>query len=91
MIPLIIKLYWKLIPEHKRRNCLFKESCSKYVMRRYNEEGSITALNALYIRFKQCRPGYEIIYSVNGEIQGLKLSDGSYIEKKFVTTNINSL
>lgn len=91
MIPFLIKLYWKLIPEYKRRNCLFNESCSKIVMRVCKEKGSIAAIKTFYKRFKQCRPGYEIIYSANGEIQGLKLCDGSYIEKNLVTTNINSL
>jgi len=91
MIPFLIKLYWKLIPENKRRNCLFKESCSNHIMKIHNEKGSIAAIKAFYVRFKQCRPGYEIILSTSGELEGLKLCDGSYLDKENVTKNVDLL
>ncbi|MCC6372969.1 MAG: membrane protein insertion efficiency factor YidD [Bacteroidia bacterium] len=36
----IIKLYWLIVPAHKRRPCVFKESCSKYVFRIFLTQGS---------------------------------------------------
>lgn len=60
-------------------------------MRIYNEKGSIEAIKALYSRFKQCRPGYEIIFSSDGKFEGLQLCDGSYIDKEQVTQNVHLL
>ncbi|MCX2681764.1 membrane protein insertion efficiency factor YidD [Galbibacter sp. EGI 63066] len=54
----IIKIYWKLIPESKRKKCIFKKSCSHFVFDAINEEGFIIGLKALVYRFKRCRPGY---------------------------------
>jgi len=61
-----IKLYWLLIPENKRKCCLFHESCSKFVYRTTIEKGFLRGLNALFFRFKFCRPGNQII-EIKGE------------------------
>ena len=60
-------------------------------MRIYNEEGGVAAMKALHSRFKKCRPGYQIIFSGSGEIEGLKLCDGSFINKENMTKNIDLL
>lgn len=57
---LTIKLYWFAIAENNRRNCLFEESCSKYVYRITSKNGLISGLRAFYIRFRYCRPGYTV-------------------------------
>jgi len=52
-----IRLYW-LLPAHKRRRCIFEESCSRYVYRIAKEQGFKKALQAFNERKQQCRPGY---------------------------------
>lgn len=63
---IIIRLYWFLIPESKRRTCLFKTSCSNYVYTKTKSEGLITGIKALKFRIKNCNPKYSII-TINGE------------------------
>lgn len=62
----IIKLYWLLIPKHKRRKCLFKTSCSNYVYDKTKSEGLISGLKALKFRINNCNSQYSIM-EINGE------------------------
>ncbi len=62
----LIKLYWLLIPKHKRRKCLFKKSCSSYVYDVTKTYGLISGLKALKFRINNCNPQYRII-EVKGE------------------------
>ena len=73
LLMLLIRLYW-LVPAHKRRRCIFKESCSRYVYRMAKEQGFRKALGAFRERKKQCRPGY---YFRNNET--VRLADNSII------------
>lgn len=57
----IIKLYWLAVPEHKRRNCLFRDSCSRYVYKTAQNKGGLQALRAFWFRYQNCRPGYQLI------------------------------
>ena len=79
-ILLVIKAYWKLIPIRKRRSCLFKESCSQFVYRNTIEHGFMFGLHCFFRRRKQCRPGYEIIFSNSG-LNEIKLADGMVIDE----------
>tara|TARA_R110002033_G_scaffold167528_1_gene206739 strand:- start:16886 stop:17140 length:255 start_codon:yes stop_codon:yes gene_type:complete len=54
-------MYWLLIPEHKRRKCLFKKSCSNYVYDKTKSEGFISGLKALRFRIDNCNPNYSIM------------------------------
>ena len=54
---LIIKFYWFAIPKNKRRNCLFKKSCSHFVFETTAQYGLVRGLQALQYRIKNCRPG----------------------------------
>ena len=56
----LIKLYWKIIPERKRRVCIYKESCSKHVFKILKEEGSISGIKATFRRLKNCNNSYKI-------------------------------
>jgi len=58
---MIIKSYWLLIPESKRRKCLFKKSCSNYVYEMTRKKGLISGLKALRFRVQNCNPDYSII------------------------------
>jgi putative component of membrane protein insertase Oxa1/YidC/SpoIIIJ protein YidD len=86
LLLIIIKLYWNLIPESKRRTCLFKESCSNYVFRHTNEFGFLKGILAFRSRVKKCRGGYEIYTGQNGF--EMRLADGSTIMEEEISLNI---
>jgi len=80
LLLLIIKTYWKFIPESNRKSCLFAESCSRYVYRITNENGFLAGLKAFKLRYKKCKPGYKIGYdSVDGTTE-LHLVDGTILK-----------
>lgn len=56
----IIRLYWWIVPEHRRRRCLFRETCSVYVYRRTRESGARCGILAAYRRLSACRPGFQV-------------------------------
>lgn len=56
-----IKCYWLIFPANKRRMCLFKKSCSRFVYENTLKYGFVSGSKALWYRYKTCRPGY-IIY-----------------------------
>lgn len=82
----IIQLYWKIIPEKNRRSCLFKETCSHYVYQHTTEYGFLKGYNALRLRMKKCRKGYQV-YSGNKGFE-MKLADGSFITEEEISPNI---
>ncbi|KAF2509402.1 membrane protein insertion efficiency factor YidD [Flavobacterium zhairuonense] len=57
---LLIQLYWILIPQSKRRKCIFKKSCSNYVFETTQKEGFINGLKAFRFRYKNCRGNFTI-------------------------------
>jgi putative component of membrane protein insertase Oxa1/YidC/SpoIIIJ protein YidD len=52
---LIIHCYWRLIPEEKRRCCVFKKSCSNYVFEITKQDGFLAGAKALLFRYNNCR------------------------------------
>lgn len=86
ILVLIIKFYWKIIPETKRRRCLFKESCSHFVYKQAVEHGFFKGIKALIMRIKQCRSGYHIYIGKNG--YEMKLADGSTIYENEISSQI---
>jgi hypothetical protein len=82
----IIRLYWKVIPERKRRSCLFKETCSHYVYRHAVEGGFFEGVGALRQRIKKCRKGFQLYSSLSGfEIE---LADGSVIKEEEISSRL---
>jgi len=82
----IIKLYWKLIPENKRRHCLFKETCSHFVYREIIEKGVYYGFVALLSRIRKCRSGYHLYSSSNGF--EMLLADGSILKENEISPDI---
>ena len=60
LLILPIKIYWFLIPKSKRRKCIFRKSCSRYVFDKTINEGLISGLKALKYRYSNCRSGFQI-------------------------------
>jgi putative component of membrane protein insertase Oxa1/YidC/SpoIIIJ protein YidD len=69
LLILLIKFYWFIIPERKRRRCIFRISCSRYVYQTTKNEGFYEGLIAFRYRFLNCRSGYQIFeHPVDGHI-----------------------
>lgn len=60
LLVLLIRLYWVIIPENKRRKCLFRTSCSQHVYQVTTKEGFYKGLAAFKYRFQNCRAGFHI-------------------------------
>lgn len=66
----LIKIYWIVLPASKRRRCIFRQSCSKYVYETTANEGFISGLKAFQYRFKNCRSGAQLIENpITGRFQ----------------------
>jgi len=63
---IIIKLYWRFIPETKRRKCLFKVSCSNHVYDITKKRGLFQGIRALHFRLYNCNPNYHLL-TINKE------------------------
>ncbi len=57
---ILIKLYWKLIPENKRRVCIYKDSCSNFIFRITKDKGIVNGIKALIYRLRNCNNSYTI-------------------------------
>ena len=57
---LLIRSYWRLVPEARRRRCLFRETCSQYVYQQIKTRGVRAGLLALWQRLRACRPGFQL-------------------------------
>ena len=73
-----IELYWRLIPEHRRRSCVFRESCSRQVYRIAKDSGARAGFLALWQRVRRCR-GVRLENSPEGLV--LRLRDGSVLNE----------
>jgi putative component of membrane protein insertase Oxa1/YidC/SpoIIIJ protein YidD len=81
LLLLLIRTYWLLTPENKRRRCIFKESCSNFVYRITRTEGGTKGVSALKLRFQQCRPGYAMVRDEASNLLGVRLKDGTFVPK----------
>ncbi len=78
---LIIRCYWLVFPEHKRRECIFSESCSRHVYRITKTKGFFHGSRAFLKRYKQCRPGYRLGYNSSNSQEEVILRDGSIVNR----------
>lgn len=60
LILALIRCYWQLVPEVRRRRCLFRETCSRYVYRETQTLGARAGVVALWRRLCACRPGFQV-------------------------------
>lgn len=80
----IIQLYWLLVPKNKRRQCIFKETCSNYVYRITRQQGLRAGIAALNDRKKKCRPGY---YYINENI--VRMADCCIVPAEILNEKIS--
>lgn len=74
----IIRTYWRWVPEHRRRRCLFSESCSRHVYRVTSYHGLGRGLGALAARWRECRPGASPTWAEDGTLT-LRLATGRVV------------
>lgn len=86
----LISLYRRSIPPHKRRRCLFRESCSQHIERIAREHGGFAAMKAFMARARSCRPGYSFEWSTNAATWSLLCADGSKVSETMVSEQIVS-
>ena len=88
-----IHSYWYLIPEEKRRCCIFSVSCSNHVLHKLHAEGFFSAIKAFIFRFNNCRKGYQlkmvderiVLYTINN----IKVNEEN-IRPSLLSTFINN-
>jgi len=78
IILLAIRCYW-LIPERKRRKCIFRKSCSTFVYEESKGKGTRAGWKALRQRFRQCNGKYNTFHTPDGKGWVL-LADHSVVE-----------
>lgn len=66
LLLVLIRLY-RLLPSSIKRKCLFRCSCSSYVYQATKGKGFTAGLSAFKKRWQQCRGGYAIYYTADGE------------------------
>jgi uncharacterized protein len=85
---MLIRLYWRLIPASKRKQCIFRKSCSQFVFDTTYQQGALEGLKAFRYRYNNCRGGYETFRSpVNGKMQMI-LPDGIVIDEKEIAVRL---
>jgi len=84
----IIRIYWKFIPENKRRKCIFRQTCSNYVYEETKNKGLISGIKALIFRFKNCRPNYDIYVDYRTGKKLMRLKTGIIIDENQIAKNL---
>ena len=84
----LIKIYWKFIPESRRRRCLFKKSCSQYVYENTINNGLFSGIRALKFRVYNCNSHYNII-ELNGEKILITKTNETFKEKELNKSILN--
>lgn len=78
----LIQMYWKLIPTKKRKECIFKVSCSNYVFNETKTNGFLFGMKALKFRFQNCRQGFEIFENPIDGSKQLFLPKGEVLKEE---------
>lgn len=78
----IIRCYWRLVPDDRRRLCIFKVSCSKHVYQVTVSKGLLSGLRALRFRVINCRHGYHLFEDPIGGKKQMILRSGQVIPEK---------
>jgi putative component of membrane protein insertase Oxa1/YidC/SpoIIIJ protein YidD len=84
----IIRLYWRLIPASKRRNCIFRKSCSNHVFDQTNTHGFKTGVKALIFRIKNCHPEFDIFTNHENGKKQMILKTGEIIDENQISERL---
>lgn len=70
---------YRLLPDRLKRDCLFKETCSLFVLRAAKERGFLAGCRAMIKRFARCRPGYLVYYHYPANDWQVEFVDGATV------------
>ena len=84
----LVYVYRKLFPRKWKGECLFKVSCSEFVLRVSMSHGFVRGLGALRQRIRRCRGGYRICSSKIACGLELHLCDGSVIGESEISNHL---
>jgi len=84
IIPIL--LYRVLIPPRYRRHCLFRQSCSLFVLESAKHGGLRSGIRALKVRIRQCRGGYQLAGTEDGKLIFIAC-DGAVIDQALLAPN----
>lgn len=84
----IIKIYWVLIPRSKRRKCIFRISCSKYVYDIAMKKGVLQGIKALSFRINNCKHGFELFENPITKETQMILPNHQLIEEKDIALRL---
>jgi len=85
LLLLVIKLYWGIIPKSKRRRCIFKISCSRFVYQTTEKKGLQKGLIAMKYRFQNCRNGFHIFEDPIDGSKSMVLPNGQLITENEIS------
>jgi uncharacterized protein len=84
----IIRTYWILVPEFRRRKCIFKNSCSNYVYEITEQKGFINGMRALKFRINNCKPEFDVFTNpITGQRQMI-LRDGQIVDENEIAERL---
>lgn len=83
-----IKLYWFLIPENKRRKCIFKTSCSNHIYDKTKKNGIINGLKELNFRIRNCHPKFDIYTDYKTGLKKMILRTGVIVDENEISERL---
>ena len=82
----LIRCYWRCVPKEWRRECIFRENCSRYIYDITYNNGFHRGWKALKTRWKRCRPGYRVEWH-DGEFQ-VRFADGYMAKEEEIAESV---
>lgn len=77
----IIRIYWWIIPQKSRRNCIFNKSCSNHVFDETKKNGFKYGLKELKFRIKNCQPEFDIFLDPKTGKKQMLLKTGIVVDE----------
>lgn len=71
-----------------RGKCIYKESCSNYVLRHCREDGAKGGIKSLFHRVKNCKPGYNLFFNNTLNEYNILTVNGEIIRQSEIKENI---
>lgn len=84
----IIRLYWFLIPESKRKMCIFNKSCSNQVYNELKLSGLKKGLIELNFRIKNCQPEFDVFTDFKTGQKKMILKSGLIVDEKQIADRL---
>ena len=84
----IIQSYWFLIPETKRRKCIFNKSCSNHVFDELQLNGLKAGLKELQFRIRNCQPEFDIFIDYKTGRQKMLLKTGIIVDENQISERL---